>query len=98
MSFERRSSICIFVLEIQLMRKFVKHDILSVARIACTMARRVPCQYERTQTATSVAKPVFRAFFPDSATDVTHVLFGVSSWIDENRGKIRVIVGVAMEK
>ena len=77
MRVERRSAICVFVLEVELVRELVEHDVVAVARITCAVAHGIPCEYQRTQPTSGVAKPVFGAFFPDSATDVTHVFFGV---------------------
>ena len=80
------------------MRELVENEVFSIARIQCPMARRIPRQHQRAQTARSVSQPVFAAFLPHSAADVSLVFDGVTRRVDDYRQEIGIVVCVAMQK
>ena len=68
---EIRRAVGASVLEVELMRKFMEHDIGSIARIHRTMLRCIPCQNQCAKIVCCVSEPVFRALFPQPAADVS---------------------------
>lgn len=86
------------VLEIELMSKFVEHDIPSIGWIGRAVPRRIPRQDERPQMTACVSEPSLGTFLPYSSTDVPLLVGRVSGGIDEDRRQLGVVVSVAVEK
>jgi hypothetical protein len=92
------SSIAARVLEIELMREFVQHEILTITRRRRAATNRVPRENQRAQSMAGVAEAVFAALFPNASADVAIFVRRVARRIHDDRDQLRVILRLAMEQ
>ena len=69
-SLQIRRAVGCAILEIQLMRKFMEHDVHSIRWITRTEHRGIPCNYQGAKIVRGVPYPIFRAFLPESAAQI----------------------------
>src|SRR3954463_5822234 len=96
MAVEGRRSIAATILEVELVRELVQHQVHSIVRLRRTAMHRVPRQHQRAKSLRGVPEPVFAGFFPDTTTDVPLFIGDVTGWIDENRCQLGVVIGLTM--
>src|SRR6266513_2266354 len=95
---ERWGAVAALVLEIELVGKFVQHQVLAVCRRSGTVTHRVPRQHERAESAAGVAESIVVAFLPDAAADVSFLACGVTRRIDKDRNEIGIVIRLAMQQ
>ena len=95
---ERWRSVRGVVLEVELVRKLVQHEIPAVRRIHRSSLRRVPGENNRSQPVLRVAEQVLPALFPDWPLKMPLSMRDVGRWINKDCAQFRVIVCLSMKE
>ena len=92
------SAVAALVLEIQLVRELVEHEVLAIGWLGRAVANRVPRQHQSAESFGGVAESVFAAFLPDATADVALLVRGVAGRVDDDGDQLGVVIGFAMKQ
>ena len=93
-----RHSIGCGIFVVELVSKFVKHNVLAVGRISGARFSGLPGKNQRTHSAAGLAKTGHGALFPNVLLNLPFLFYHICGWINENGEQTREIVCLAMQQ
>src|SRR5262249_21077605 len=93
-----RHSVCRMIFVIELVREFVKDNVLSVGRISRAMFNRAPRQDQRTHSTAGLAQTAHSSLCPNMLTNLPFFFHHVYKGKTKNRKKSRKIICSGMHK
>lgn len=80
------------------MSKFVKHNVLTVGWISCTVFDGTPGQNQRSHSMSGLPEATYSAFFPKMLSNLSLFVRRVRQRINENREQLWEIIRCAMQQ
>src|SRR3954462_6071898 len=78
MTLQRRRAVAAAVLEIELVRELVQHQVHAIVRLRRAAMDCIPGENERAESLAGVTEPVLATFLPNSAAEVSLLIGDVS--------------------